>query len=900
LDQLLADARTGTSAAVVVRGEPGVGKSALLDYLQANASASRVLRAAGVESELELPFATLHQLCAPLLSGLGRLPTPQADALGTAFGLSSGPPPDRFMVGVAVLSLLSEIAESQPLVCLVDDSHWIDRASAQVLGFVARRLAAESVVLIFAARASVDTPALASVPELTLAPLSDSDAREVLQTAITGKLDEPVRDRIVAEARGNPLALLEVAHAWTPMALAGGFGLPDGASVSAKVGEIFRRYLAPLPGDTRLLLLLAAAEPTGHLAPTKAAAERIGIPADAAEAASRSGLIDIGTQVRFRHPLVRSVVYNDAPISQRRQVHRALAEATDPAKDSDRRAYHLAAAASGPDEDVAAELERSAARAQARGGLAAAAAFLDRAVALTPDPARRAERALVAAQASFQAGAFDAVQQLLATAESFPLQGFQVAQIDLLRGDLAYVLSYGADGAPLLLQAARRLEPFDLDLARRAYLRAWEAALVSGYLGGNDVLIEISRAARALPSPSEREHPLDLVLDGLAQLTIEGHAAAMPTLQRAAKAVFDMPVEDVLRWGSQAGAPSTVAWDGSTAIFERNTRLIRDAGALAVLPVYLHELGLARTWIGDFEGAALVIAESDRVAAAIGSPFPPFATLSVLSRQGREQEASAFIETMVKQCTAGRQGLAVLAAESAAAVLYNGLGRYEEAASAAEHVVANAGPVALYNWGLPELIEAATRSGNRELARDAFARLVATTQPAGTDYALGMEARSRALLSDDSAAERLYREAIDRLSRTEVRPELARAHLLYGEWLRREGRRVDARDQLRAAYEMFVAMGMEAFGERARRELLATGERVRKRSVETQDQLTPQEMQIARLASDGRTNPEIGAQLFLSRRTVEWHLRKVFGKLEVRSRRDLPAAMRRGARLAAR
>lgn len=895
LDGLLADARTGTSGAVVVRGEAGVGKSALLDYLLLNAAGCRVIRAVGVESEMELPFAALHQLCAPFTSALQRLPGPQRDALGTALGLVSGPAPDRFLVGVAVLSLLSDIAESQPVVCLVDDLQWIDRASAQVLGFVARRLAAESVVLIFSARTSVDTPDLAGVPEITVEPLSDSDARAVLESAISGKLDESVRDRIVAEARGNPLALLELAHAWTPMALAGGFGLPDSASVSAKVEKIFRGYLAPLPADTRLLLLVAASEPTGHPALTLAAAELIGIPADAAEAANRSGLVHIGTQVRFRHPLVRSVVYNDAPISQRRQVHRALAEATDRTTDPDRRAWHLAAAASGPDEDVAAELERSAARAQARGGVAAAAAFLDRAVALTANPARRVERALVAAQTSFQAGAFDAVQRLLSTAESSPLHEFQSAQIDLLRGSLAFVLSYGADGAPLLLQAARRLEPFDLELARVAYLRAWEAALVTGYLGGSDVLVEISRAARALPAPSERAHPMDLVLDGLAQLTIEGHATAMPMLRRAAKAVFDMPVEEVLRRGSQAGAPSTVAWDGSIAIFERNTKLIRDAGALAQLPVQLHELGLAKTWIGDFDGAALVIAESDRVAAAIGSSFPPFATLSLLSRQGREEEASAFIEATIKQCTAGRQGLAVLAAESAAAVLYNGLGRYEEAASAAAHVVANAGPVALYNWALPELVEAATRSGNGELARDALDRLVATTQPAGTDYALGMEARSRALLSDDRAAERLYREAIDRLSRTEVRPELARAHLLYGEWLRREGRRVDARDQLRTAHDMLVTIGMEAFAERARHELMATGEHVRKRSVETQDQLTPQETQIARLASGGRTNPEIGAQLFLSRRTVEWHLRKVFDKLDVRSRRELQAALQKTA-----
>ena len=896
LDQLLGDARTGTSAAVVVRGEAGAGKTALLDYLLGNATGCRVARAAGVESEIELPFAALHQLCAPFLIGLERLPAPQRDALGTAFGLASGAPPDRFLVGVGVLSLLSDSAEAQPLVCLVDDAQWIDRASSQVLGFVARRLAAESVVLIFAARASADTSHLIGVPELTIGPLADPDARAVLESTISGKLDASVRDRIVDEARGNPLALLELARAWTPMALAGGFGLPDNASVSAKIEEVFRRDLSLLPAESRRLMLVAAAEPVGDRALILAAAERVGIPADAAEAATASGLIDLGTQVRFRHPLVRSVVYRDAPVSQRRVVHGALADATDATVDPDRRAWHLASAVSGPDEDIAADLERSAARAEARGGLAAAAAFLDRAVGLTPDPARRTERALAAAQASFQAGAFDAAQRLLATAEAYPLAEFQAAQANLLQGHLAYVSSYGADGALLLLRAARRLEPFDLDLARSAYITAWAAALVAGYLGGENVLIEISRAARSLPLPSEGAHPLDLVLDGVAQLTIEGHAAAAPTLQRAATAVLAMSVDEALRCGSQAGAPSTLLWDGSTAVFERNARLIREAGALAELPIYLQELGLAKTLVGDFDGAALVIAESDRVAATIGTPLPPFASLNLLAWQGREREASAFIEATIKQCTAGRLGLAVLAAELGAAVLYNGLGRYGEAASAAAHVTANAGPVALYNWGLPELVEAAMRSGDPDLARDALARLVETTQAAGTDYALGMEARSRALVSDDGAAERLYREAIDRLSRTDVRPEFARAHLLYGEWLRREGRRVDARDQLRTAHDMFVDIGMEAFGERARHELLATGERVRKRSVETQDQLTPQEMQIARLASDGRTNPEIGAQLFLSRRTVEWHLRKVFDKLEVRSRRELAAGLQRAHR----
>jgi DNA-binding CsgD family transcriptional regulator len=902
LDQLLADARTGTSAAVVVRGEAGVGKSALLDYLLANAAGCLVVRAAGVESEMELPFAGLHQLCAPLLNSLERLPAPQRGALGTAFGLASGPATDRFLVGVAALGLLSDIAETQPLICLVDDAQWLDRASAQVLGFVARRLAADSVVLIFAARASIDTPDLAGLPELTIGPLSDPDARAVLESAITGKLDESVRDRILAEARGNPLALLELARAWTPMALAGGFGLPDNASVSAKIEEVFRRHLTPLPDDSRRLLLVAAADPVGDPALILAAAERLGIPAEAAEPAIASGLLHIGRQVRFRHPLVRSVVYREAPLSHRRAVHGALAEVTDPKIDPDRRAWHLAASASGPDENIAAELERSATRAQARGGLAAAAAFLERAVALTDNPAPRAERALVAAEVSFQAGAFDAVQRLLTTAEEYPLDEFGGARADLLRGHLAVVLSYGSDAAPLLLRAAKRLAPFNLELAREAYLTAWGAAVIAGDLGEAGLLLEICRAIRALPPPPTAAHPLDLVLDGLALLTTDGRAVATPALQRAAKAVAEMPVEDVLRWGWLAGAPSAATWDsdGISAINERQAQLLRDAGALAELPLQLNALAGVKALKGDFDGAGLLIAESDRVAAATGSHVPPFAEVTLRARQGREPEASALIEAAIKHAVAGGQGGGAMSAQFAAAVLYNGLALYERAASAAGQVVAKALDPWNYVFALPELVEAAARTGELELARNAVDRLAETTQPAGTEYALGIEARSRALVSEGVAAEKLYREAIDRLSRTDVRPELARAHLLYGEWLRREGRRIDSRDQLRTAHDMFLAIGMEAFGERTRRELLATGERVRKRSVETQDELTPQETQIARLASDGHTNPEIGAQLFLSRRTVEWHLRKVFDKLDVRSRRELPEALRRATRAGAR
>jgi DNA-binding CsgD family transcriptional regulator len=889
LDALISAARSGTSGALVVRGEAGVGKSALLDYLLDHGSGCRLVRAAGVESEMELAFAALHQLCAPFLDERDRLPAPQRDALGIAFGLLSGPPPDRFLVGLAVLSLLAEVAETQPLICLVDDVQWLDRASAQTLGFVARRLAAEAVVLVFAVREPWDANDLAGLPELIVGPLQDADARELLAASIPGRLDEPVRERIIAESHGNPLALLELPRAWTPAALAGGFGLPDAASVSAKIEESFRRRMTPLPDPSKRLLLVAAADPVGDPALIRAAAERLGLASDASEPAAIAGLLDAREELRFRHPMVRSVVYQDAPLADRRLVHGALAEATDPERDPDRRAWHLAAAASGPDEAVSLELERSAGRAQARGGVAAAAAFLQRAVALTPDRGPRADRALAAAQASLQAGSIDTALALLETAEASASDEFQRAQVSLLRGHAA-MATFASEGPAMLLNAARALEPFSLPLARETYLVAWGGAVVAGQ---EETGLEICSAVRALPA-SDDPGPLDLLVDGVTRLTVDGPAAAIPTLQRAAREVVELPVDDVMRWGWAAVVASHSVWDDDLerATLERHIRQLREVGALGRLPILLSALGVATAQTGDFAGAAALIAEGEAVASATGSPIAAYTALRVAALRGRRGEATPLISSAIEQAAAAGQALAGRQAQGAAAVLYNGLGQYEAAVAAARHAAANQMDHPSAMLGLPELVEAAARSGEAELARDALERLAAMTVGCGTDYPLGVEARSRALLSEGASAEALYKEAIDRLRRTNVRPELGRALLVYGEWLRREGRRVDARDQLRAAHQLFHDIGMEAFEERARRELLATGERLRKRGADTQDQLTPQELQIARLASDGQTNPEIGAQLFLSRRTVEWHLRKVFDKLEISSRRELPAALR--------
>jgi DNA-binding CsgD family transcriptional regulator len=893
LDRLLADVRAGQSRAVVLRGEAGAGKTALLGYLTEHAEGFRIANAIGVESEMELAHSGIHQLCGPLLELLERLPQPQHDALATVFGVGEGPPPDRFLVGLATLSLFAEAAEEQPLVCIVEDAQWLDQASAQILGFVARRLLAERVALIAAARTGIGDDVLAGLPELSIGGLGESDARALLLDNVHGPLDAAVCDQIVAESHGNPLALLELPRTWSVSELAGGFGLPESHPVARKIEGSYLRRLRLLPSDTQLLVLAATAEPLGDPVLLHSAAKTLEIDMAAVDAAVDAELLTVGRRVEFAHPLVRSSAYRSAAAQDRHRVHRALAEATDPHKDPDRHAWHRAHATAWPDEEVAAELERSAGRAQARGGIAAAAAFLQRSVELTVDPRRRTERALAAAEASFQAGAFDAALGLVPSIEAGALDESQRARVDLLRGDVAF--ASGAFGAApqLLLKAARRLEPVDLELARQTYLVAYASAAVAGDSGGPDVLPEICRAVRALPPRPGGPSPLDLLLDGLALLTIDGHAAATPMLQRAAKALLDIPLEDVLRWGWVAMAASNAVWDndGARAISARQVQLVREAGALAGLPLHLFALSLANAWTGDFAAAASNIDEAKSVAAATGSQIFPWILVRLRGLQGREAEASDAIASAIEQAADVAQGTAIWA-YWAAAVLYNGLARYEEATAWAHRATSNSSEfVGVSVWALPELVEAAARAGDAELARDALKRLVETTHPCGTDAPLGLEARCRALLSDGAAANDQYREAIDRLGRTTLYPELARAHLLYGEWLRREGRRVDAREQLRTAYEMFVAIGMEAFAERTRRELAATGEKVRKRSPETRDELTPQEEQIARLAREGFSNPEIGAQLFISARTVEWHLRKVFTKLGITSRRQLRTAL---------
>jgi len=893
LDQFMAAVRAGDSRALVLSGEGGVGKTALLDYLAERASGCRVLRAAGVQSEMELPFAALHQLCSPMLNGLQGIPVPQRDAVRTAFGMSAGPVPDRFLVGLGVLSLLSEVAEDQPLVCLIDDEQWLDRASAQVLGFVARRLVAESVGVVFAVR--IPSSELAGLAELRIEGLEEADAEALLDSVLTGPLDARVRDQILAETHGNPLALLELPRGLTAQQLAGGFGVPGAVRLPGGIDESFRQRVHALPERARQLLLIAAAEPVGDQALVWRAAAKLGVGAEAAAPGTEAGLIEFGTRVRFRHPLVRSTVYGSALAQERQKVHAALAEVTDPQLDPDRRAWHRAHAVPGPDEAVAAELERSADRAQARGGVAAAAAFLERATMLTLDPKKRTERALAAASANLRAGAFDAVRHLLSVAEAGASTDMQQARIDLLGADLAFVTNRGSDAPSLLLKAAKRLEPIDADLSRATYLQALCSAMFAGRLALGGGVLEVASDVEAAPPPTRAPRAPDFLLDGLVSHYNTGYAAGLPILRKALD-VFGtgMSVEEQLRWYWVAGIVAGHVWDDDRwqMLSDQHVQLARDVGALSELPMALSSCAFILLFAGDLAEAAALVQELQAAMEATGTTLAPYAGMGLEAFCGRQAETAALVEATIEDVSLRGEGNGIAVAEWATAVLNNGVGDYPKAMAAAQRATDHPGEMISPTWALVELIEAAVRSGKSETAAEALRRLAEITSASGTNWALGVEARSRALLSDGDTAERLYRESIERLGRTRIRADLARSYLLYGEWLRRRRRRIDARAQLRVAHDMLDAMGMDAFAERARRELEATGETTRKRSVATADeQLTAQEALIARMARDGLSNPEIAARLFISARTVQYHLRKVFVKLGIESRTQLGGSL---------
>lgn len=892
LDDVLAALSAGRSGVLVLRGGAGIGKTALLDEAARRAAELTVVRVAGVESELEFTFAALHQLCTALSGHLDGVPAPQREALLTAFGERAGLAPDSFLVGLGVLSLLSEAAQQRPVLVLVDDQHWLDRASGRVIGFVARRLAAEPVGVILATRHDGDE--LRGLPALVVSGLGDDDSRALLAGHLGGPVDAGMRDQIIAEARGNPLALLEWSRALSASQLAGGFGAPDAAPSHSLEGT-FRRQLDTLPLPTRRLLALAAADPAGDTSRLWRAAETLGLDSAAAMPAIEAGLAEIGSRVLFRHPLIRSAAYRCVPLSDRRAIHGALAAATDAGRDPERRAWHLGHAAVGPDDAVADELQRCAELAQARGGVAAAAAFLERASALTPHPARRCTLALTAAAAKAQAGILDAARDLVRVAESGPMTELQRARADLVHAQLALISSHGNRAAPLMLAAAGRLEPIDAAAARETYLDAMTAALFAGRLaepGGS--VIDVSHAVRAAVPAPDPAGPADLLLTGLATQYSVGFDVGLPAVRRALRRYGDgMSVEQELRWMFLACFAAARVWDIDrlNALGIRYVELVTGTGAVTQLPLALSSRVAPLLFTGHFDAAARAVDEMCTAITAMGNGLTPFSAIVLAAMRGRNTELDGWDEVLGDAERRG-EGFGLTAFSWSKALAANGSGDYATALDAAAYASAVRDDAAAAWWSLPELIEAATRTGDPARATDALHRLTATTTPSGTRWALGVEARCRALVSTDAAAEAHYLAAIEHLTAAGTPPDLARARLLYGEWLRRQRRRVDARGQLRTAHAHFAEMGMAAFEERARRELLATGEKARPRTAAASvTALTAQEAQIAGLARDGLSNPEIGARLFISARTVQYHLGKVFTKLGIKSRGQLDQAL---------
>lgn len=808
LERLIAAARSGPSQVLVLRGEAGIGKTALLGHAIEQAHEFRVVRTAGVESEMELAFAGLQHFCGALPNHIEALPGPQREALDIAFGISSGPAPDRFLIGLAVLSLLAAAAERQPVLCVIDDAQWLDRASLQTLVFVTRRLASEAVAMLFAARDDTDDE-LTGLPHLAVGGLRAVDAGALLDSAIPGLLDERVRDRIVAETHGNPLALLELPRDLTTEELAGGFGQPDAGRLAGHIEQAFLRRVRQLPMQTQTLLLVAATDALGDAALLARAAEHLDISMDALGPAEAVDLIQLGTRVRFRHPLVRSAIYRSANPLERRQIHGALAQATDPVTDPDRRAWHRAHAAAGTDGSIAAELERSANRAQARGGISAAAAFLQRATELTSDPALRGSRALAAAQSKHDAAAFDAARELLAIADMAPLDPLAQARAARLRDALA-----------LIQREADRSD-------NTGWM--WQAFPIA--------------------------------------------------LESATHEVWD----DEL-WHHLA---------------TRAVQIARDVGALSVLPAALIYRAGVHVHAGELDAAAELVHEAEAISVATGHAPIRYHSLVLAAWRGTEPAAIPLIDAAMRDGAARGEGRLLGAMGYAAGVLNNGLGRYELAFHATQRACEHE-DLGLYSWCLTELIEAAARCGEHDTAAKALGQLEERALAGESDWAFGILARSRALLAGDEDAEAQYREAIERLTSTRISVHLARAHLIYGEWLRRCNRRTDARTELKAAHESFVGMGAGAFAERAQRELLATGAKVRKRSASSSagsaQALTAQEAQIARMAGQGLTNPEIAAQLFISSHTVEWHLRKVFAKRGITSQAAAQQTLGRNSR----
>lgn len=896
IDALLETVRGGMSGAVVIRGEAGIGKTALLEHAINTASDFRVVRALGIESETNVGFAALHQLLVPFLPRIARLPPPQRNSLGVAFGLALGPTPERFQVGLAALTLLAVAAEGQPLLCIVDDAQWLDLESAEVLGFVARRLQAEGVAMLFAVREPPERPVnFGGIAEIRLGPLAPQDARELLAVVNPNELDDADAQRLLEETEGNPLAILEL----TAEPVRTWLGRPHEISEPLPVGERLQQHFLrrsnDLSTESQTFLRLASAESSMDPLVLWRAARNLGLDKEAVVEAEAKQLIALGPPLSFRHPLIRSAIYYAMPPPERRRIHAALADATDRRFEPDRRAGHRALATVEPDESVAAELAEQAERAQQRGAYAAWAMFASRAADLSPDPVVRATRLLVAARAWMAAGSLDRAQTALNDAGPALSDPYQRALAQALEGAVRFATGQSADALDFLLQAGRAMAALDAPRARRILLSALEAAAFSRPSATGPVMKAIAKEALARePSVEMSGTAGDLMLRGYATVITSGYRVGGPILQEAIAATLRQgPDPEALHNLATLAAYSLFDDTSAAALAGDWVGVCRERAALTALPLALQLLAVAELYSGRLEEADVLTVQSLQTAEATGN----HGFLGVASRgavffmawRGDEAQARELAAQHVAEAQAHGEPYWANFSGFSLSVLELALGRYHAALEAALPTFKDDPPWS-GAWVAPNLIEAAARVGAKGIAEEALKRLSDRAEAGGTPLGLGLLARCRAILADAAEAEALYREAIDRLAGSPTRPELARTHLLYGEWLRRQNRRRDARGQLRTAFEMFSGMGTRAFAARARGELLATGERVRRRTNETQDQLSPQELQVARLAARGVRNQQIASELFISERTVEYHLGKVFRKLDLSSRTQLAHA----------
>ncbi|MEU9047408.1 MULTISPECIES: LuxR family transcriptional regulator [unclassified Kitasatospora] len=880
LAELFATARAGQGGAAVVRGEAGIGKTTLLCHATEGLEGVRLLWVNGAEFEAEFAYAAVHQLTRSLHDRIERLPCAHREDLAVAMGLRDGGTPSRFTVGLGLLGLLADAAAEAPVLCVVDDAQWLDRASAQVLAFVARRIADESVAIVFGVREPHAVAELEGLTSLTLSRLPDQAARALLSTSLLGPLDERVRERILAEARGNPLALLELPRRLGPAGMAGGFGLPAPVSPASRIERSYQERVSRLSEGARTLLLVAAAEPTGDPGLLWRAADVLDVPPEAGTEAEATDLIALGGQSRFRHPLVRSAVYTSASAAERRRVHAALADVTDPLTAPDRRSWHRAQAAPRPDEDVAADLLRCAQRARSRGGAAAEAAFLEQAAALTDDPCLRAGRSLAAARAALEAGSFETAITLVEAAENGAIDGAGRVEAELLRGRAAFFRDGAADAVGHLIKAAG----LDPDRARLHLLDALQAGLVVGRASAaaRDAL----EAARRAPVAAGDRTTADELLDALVAY-LDGDLAAVPRLLELLSNVTD-PF-----WTGRLSLAALLAielWDVALEdrIATRAVDAARAGGTLMTLPVGLWIQAMAAVQRGDLLSASALNSEADAIAEVTGVPRHWYGRLFAAALRGGAAEAQPLIARVLAESHARHKGMLTATAHAAAAVYANGTADHRAALASARLALTD-GDFGVSSLALPELVEAALRCGEDDAAREAFARLSDHARAAGTDWALGVRAHLAALLSDDPGP--LHAEAVARLDAADLRLWHGRALLHQGAWLRRDGRRREAREVLRAAHELFTSMGAEGFAERAGAELVAAGEQARSAALGVMELLTGQELNIARLVATGATSREVADRLFLSPRTIDAHLRSVFKKLDITSRRQLAAVL---------